>query len=130
MTTRTVDVDQGYKVTVRNVGEEVQLTIHGPNSVAWVWLDDEDAIQLEVALERAVRELASAEPAFVRPPVPELSRARPAGEPPVMLDPGHGGYDPGTHSASGIDEKTLALQIARCLALRENSYPGHYNSAS
>ncbi len=57
--------------------------------------------------------LASAEPAFVRPPVPELSRARPAGEPLVMLDPGHGGYDPGTHSASGIDEKTLALQIAR-----------------
>lgn len=30
-----------------------------------------------------------------------------------MIDPGHGGRDPGTHSASGIDEKTLALEIAR-----------------
>ena len=30
----------------------------------------------------------------------------------VMIDPGHGGYDPGTISASGIQEKDLALEIA------------------
>jgi N-acetylmuramoyl-L-alanine amidase len=30
----------------------------------------------------------------------------------VMIDPGHGGYDPGTESASGAMEKDLALQIA------------------
>jgi N-acetylmuramoyl-L-alanine amidase len=30
----------------------------------------------------------------------------------VMIDPGHGGYDPGTQSADGIMEKDLALQIA------------------
>jgi N-acetylmuramoyl-L-alanine amidase len=30
----------------------------------------------------------------------------------VMIDPGHGGYDPGTQSASGAMEKDLALQIA------------------
>ncbi len=29
-----------------------------------------------------------------------------------MIDPGHGGYDPGTQSADGIMEKDLALQIA------------------
>ncbi|HUY37617.1 MAG TPA: N-acetylmuramoyl-L-alanine amidase [Candidatus Binataceae bacterium] len=34
------------------------------------------------------------------------------GHPLVMIDPGHGGYDPGTISASGIEEKTLALEIA------------------
>jgi N-acetylmuramoyl-L-alanine amidase len=30
----------------------------------------------------------------------------------VVIDPGHGGRDPGTRSASGIAEKDLALQIA------------------
>jgi N-acetylmuramoyl-L-alanine amidase len=30
-----------------------------------------------------------------------------------MIDPGHGGYDPGTQSASGILEKDVALNISR-----------------
>jgi N-acetylmuramoyl-L-alanine amidase len=30
----------------------------------------------------------------------------------VMIDPGHGGYDPGTQSSGGMMEKDLALQIA------------------
>ncbi|MGB8411532.1 MAG: N-acetylmuramoyl-L-alanine amidase [Candidatus Binatus sp.] len=30
----------------------------------------------------------------------------------VMIDPGHGGYDPGTQSSAGAAEKDLALQIA------------------
>ena len=30
----------------------------------------------------------------------------------VMIDPGHGGYDPGTESSAGVAEKVLALQIA------------------
>lgn len=30
----------------------------------------------------------------------------------VMIDPGHGGYDPGTESSAGVTEKDLALQIA------------------
>ncbi len=30
----------------------------------------------------------------------------------VMIDPGHGGYDPGTQSSGGMMEKELALQIA------------------
>ena len=29
-----------------------------------------------------------------------------------MIDPGHGGYDPGTQSSAGVAEKDLALQIA------------------
>lgn len=33
-----------------------------------------------------------------------------------MVDPGHGGHDPGTHSADGLLEKDLALQIGRRLA--------------
>ena len=33
-----------------------------------------------------------------------------------MIDPGHGGYDPGTQSGSGILEKDVALSIARQVA--------------
>lgn len=59
------------------------------------------------------------EPASVRPLTSEGS-AEPViaspeyqpGHPLVMIDPGHGGYDPGTQSVSGILEKDLALQIA------------------
>jgi N-acetylmuramoyl-L-alanine amidase len=39
-------------------------------------------------------------------------RARPM----VAIDAGHGGFDPGTESAAGIAEKTVALAIARRLA--------------
>ncbi|MGO9058610.1 MAG: N-acetylmuramoyl-L-alanine amidase [Candidatus Binataceae bacterium] len=36
--------------------------------------------------------------------------------PMVVVDPGHGGLDPGTRSADGLLEKDLALQIARRVA--------------
>jgi N-acetylmuramoyl-L-alanine amidase len=43
--------------------------------------------------------------------------ARPdRGPPMVAIDAGHGGFDPGTESASGITEKAVALAIARRLA--------------
>jgi N-acetylmuramoyl-L-alanine amidase len=67
----------------------------------------------------ASRTVARAEPVAIQPPAPEVSTAvvsPMAGNPLVMIDPGHGGYDPGTQSASGILEKDLALNISRRLA--------------
>ena len=59
----------------------------------------------------------------IRPPAreapPEVASADSkalVGNPLVMIDPGHGGYDPGTQSASGILEKDVALNISRQLA--------------
>lgn len=47
------------------------------------------------------------------PPLPPAaSAARRERAPLIVIDPGHGGRDPGTRSASGIAEKDLALQIA------------------
>ncbi len=31
----------------------------------------------------------------------------------VVIDPGHGGIDPGTRSSNGIDEKTIVLAVAK-----------------
>jgi N-acetylmuramoyl-L-alanine amidase len=39
----------------------------------------------------------------------------PRDQPVIVLDPGHGGMDPGTHSESGLVEKDLALSVARRL---------------
>jgi N-acetylmuramoyl-L-alanine amidase len=39
----------------------------------------------------------------------------PGGKPLVILDPGHGGIDPGTHGQSGIQEKDLVLSVAKTL---------------
>jgi N-acetylmuramoyl-L-alanine amidase len=67
----------------------------------------------------ASRDVACAEPVAIRPAPPEVASAvvNPlAGNPLVVIDPGHGGYDPGTQSASGILEKEVALSISRQLA--------------
>jgi N-acetylmuramoyl-L-alanine amidase len=61
---------------------------------------------------------ASAAPAYVQPPAPQAS-APPAIESPqhplVMIDPGHGGDDPGTISETGINEKDVALAVSQRL---------------
>ncbi len=45
--------------------------------------------------------------------------ARPANaKPVVILDPGHGGVDPGTSSASGVTEKEVVLAFAKTLKQR------------
>ncbi len=55
-------------------------------------------------------------PVSVAPPAPAPVALNDANRQPgrflVMIDPGHGGYDPGTQSADGVMEKDLALQIA------------------
>jgi N-acetylmuramoyl-L-alanine amidase len=64
----------------------------------------------------APAELRSAGPHYRNPPPPQISAAPGAplpAHPLVMIDPGHGGYDPGTMSAAGEHESELALQIAK-----------------
>jgi N-acetylmuramoyl-L-alanine amidase len=62
-------------------------------------------------------QIARAQPVVIRAPSAEVSSsvALLPGNPLVMIDPGHGGYDPGTQSASGILEKDVALSLSRRL---------------
>jgi N-acetylmuramoyl-L-alanine amidase len=65
-----------------------------------------------------VAEIPHAQPVAIHPPSPESATAvinPPIGNPLVMIDPGHGGYDPGTQSSNGILEKDVALSISRRL---------------
>ena len=59
------------------------------------------------------------------PAIPQTA-ARPAdAKPVVVLDPGHGGVDPGTSSAAGITEKEVVLTFARTLKAKLEA-TGHY----
>jgi N-acetylmuramoyl-L-alanine amidase len=66
---------------------------------------DREAFMRTIALENRPRE-----PAAVLKPQPK-SDARPI----IVLDPGHGGIDNGTKSASGEMEKTIVLEFALLL---------------
>jgi N-acetylmuramoyl-L-alanine amidase len=76
--------------------------------------DDDDA----AAAPSNVVELPHAQPVAILPPTRASTKVDinpPIGNPLVMIDPGHGGYDPGTQSSSGILEKDVALSISRRL---------------
>jgi N-acetylmuramoyl-L-alanine amidase len=47
--------------------------------------------------------------------LPQAPSRPPDAKPVVVLDPGHGGVDPGTSSATGITEKEVVLTFARTL---------------
>jgi N-acetylmuramoyl-L-alanine amidase len=61
----------------------------------------------------------------VPPPPPQVA---PSGLPVIVIDPGHGGVDPGTVGVGGIREKDVVLELARALqeALQRS---GRYRAA-
>ncbi len=63
-----------------------------------------------------LKESRAPEAASAAPSALSQAPSRPAdAKPVVVLDPGHGGVDPGTSSATGITEKEVVLTFARVL---------------
>jgi N-acetylmuramoyl-L-alanine amidase len=62
-------------------------------------------------LPAALHEAMAAGPRTAKPPAPDAKKAKPS-VPLVMLDPGHGGKDPGAIGYSGTYEKHVALAAA------------------
>lgn len=62
--------------------------------------------------------VAHAEPPEIRPSRPDeipFIEARPKGRPVIVIDPGHGGLDPGAVGPDGLLEKNVVLSVARRL---------------
>ena len=64
--------------------------------------------------------LAATQSALAAPPKPKTDQ-----RPTIVIDPGHGGIDPGARSITGVDEKKIALIYARELK-RQLEASGHY----
>jgi N-acetylmuramoyl-L-alanine amidase len=59
------------------------------------------------------KDVSAAMASFESPPAP--APATRSGKRLIILDPGHGGIDPGTHGQSGLVEKDLVLSVAKTL---------------
>ena len=60
------------------------------------------------------RDLTKPAPSVVASPVPATNDPRPV----VVIDPGHGGIDPGASGVAGVVEKSVVLDFASVLAAR------------
>lgn len=124
---RVTDIEAG---AVRPGWSRIVMTLNGPYTIAAAEMRTRGDTTLHVALEAA--DEASFRSAAARPEPPEWTL--PAAPPPVraegqgpllvMLDPGHGGLDPGAEYG-GLREKTLTLAFAeelKQLLLRDGRF--------
>jgi N-acetylmuramoyl-L-alanine amidase len=74
-----------------------------------------DIVPANQALPASTIESLEPPPAFEPPPQPIPPRSRPFRT--IVIDPGHGGKDPGAHGNRGTEEKDITLRVA--LKLRD-----------
>ncbi|MDM4772112.1 N-acetylmuramoyl-L-alanine amidase [Solimonas sp. SE-A11] len=73
----------------------------------------------------AAAPVAAPTPVMAAPPAPAMPPMKLQERPVVIaIDAGHGGEDPGARGKSGLEEKEVALAIARKLAKAINAEPG------
>jgi N-acetylmuramoyl-L-alanine amidase len=85
----------------------------GPSAVSFQTIADRDPSQLVIDLMPAPAPPAASPATPQEPPVIEMQA--PGTIRTVVIDPGHGGDDAGTHGPRGAKEKDLTLQVAQKL---------------
>ncbi len=115
---------KGFRVHVTELGSSVVLDLLGPASVAAFLLPPQDGngsrlvvdLRPRQASEGAGMTVASGTAPAVAPiaavAAPPAPMSKPRGRRIIVLDPGHGGVDPGAVAASGAYEKDITLAVA------------------
>ena len=133
-----VEEDTPSMVTLRNGANRVML-VPDPAGQAFVngmrvgpeggFVRVRGILFVPETLEADIRSALSPRPASVSPapplrPLPERTRPTLARAYRIVVDPGHGGKDPGTTSRIGLREKTITLPVAKDLArlLKEDGF--------
>src|SRR5579875_628771 len=115
-TLRTIESTTGCEIELAVSGECAYAAGLRGNHLLVALAPAHAAIDLAAALRHLrLGPAASPERAATLPFTPLLNQ--PAGASLVVIDPGHGGFDPGTRAANGLLEKDLALTLSRKLAV-------------
>ena len=116
-----VKVDDGLlrQVRVGQFSQDVVRVVLDMNSLRHhnaFLLPDPYRLVIDIQGQRTPEPAASFTPAKTTVPAAKGTKPAAAGIRKIVLDPGHGGRDPGAIGAGGIAEKDLVLSVARKLA--------------
>ena len=101
--------------------ERLVLDVTGPVEIKNEFiLPPQGSIPFRFVLDVAgvTAEAFQASPPSARPDTVDAALANPVGKRVIVLDPGHGGVDPGTIGVSGVHEKDVTLALGRELKSR------------
>src|SRR5262249_47578391 len=90
---------QDYRIAVQAAPHRVTVELLGATPTA------------PLSARTAPQSLPRASPA--EPSAPAVLAPRGHGMPIICIDPGHGGHDPGALGPTGLEEKTVVLQVAK-----------------
>lgn len=106
----------------------IVIDTDGPVHVQKAQVEADGSRTLRLVVELARQAPGSEPKTAVAPPAPELPELRPSrfedtppavtlqdGKPIIVIDPGHGGVDPGAVGPDGLLEKNVVLSVARRL---------------
>ena len=106
-------VNQEYDGYVATYSDEVTSEDISDIEGSVVSLDSSNVDNAEALVEEKVKEIEAATPSSLSDlDLGAAAKAQANDEFVIALDPGHGGYDPGSTTYSGISEATLTLKIA------------------
>ncbi|MDB7946974.1 GBS Bsp-like repeat-containing protein, partial [Faecalitalea cylindroides] len=106
-------VNQEYDGYVATYSDDVTNEDISDIEGSVVSLDSSNVDNAEALVEEKVKEIEAATPSSLSDlDLGAAAKAQANDEFVIALDPGHGGYDPGSTTYSGISEATLTLKIA------------------
>ena len=104
---RPVSIQKAFTLPAGS-GKPARLVIDFANVSSGIFQQTQNNIHGTLNVDGVQSNIAVKSPSFT-PPKPPKKQQKPL----VIVDPGHGGIDPGAVGANGVYEKTVALKLAK-----------------